>query len=139
MKEKFHVHRNVHPENAERVLNKHADEGWKLVSVTKDQQCFWDMVFERDEPEQAAPEPEYEMRQENVWSHNVDRVESLAAAGWQVVSALQIPASVTGGSAHHNLILQRRKPPGCDHDWEDGFSMNGPTKTCRKCGKFMRD
>ena len=27
----------------------------------------------------------------------------------------------------------------CEHEWEDGYSMNGPTKTCRKCGKFERD
>lgn len=27
----------------------------------------------------------------------------------------------------------------CLHDWEDGFSMNGPTRTCKLCGKWERD
>lgn len=35
--------------------------------------------------------------------------------------------------------MRRAITPVCSHDWEDGYSMNGPTKTCRKCGLFMRD
>jgi hypothetical protein len=27
----------------------------------------------------------------------------------------------------------------CLHDWESGFSMNGPTRTCKRCGKWERD
>lgn len=27
----------------------------------------------------------------------------------------------------------------CHHAWEQGYSMNGPTRTCTKCGKFERD
>lgn len=28
----------------------------------------------------------------------------------------------------------------CEHDWDNsGFSMNGPTRTCKKCGKWERD
>ena len=27
----------------------------------------------------------------------------------------------------------------CLHDWDQGFSMNGPTRTCKLCGKWERD
>lgn len=35
--------------------------------------------------------------------------------------------------------MRRAITPVCSHDWEDGFSMNGPTRTCKRCDKFERD
>ncbi len=32
-----------------------------------------------------------------------------------------------------------RAQVGCVHDWANGYSMNGPTRTCKLCGKFERD
>lgn len=38
--------------------------------------------------------------------------------------------------AGYRLIIETTE---CQHTWEEGFSMNGPTRTCKKCGKFERD
>lgn len=27
----------------------------------------------------------------------------------------------------------------CDHDWQEGFDMAGPTLLCKRCGTFRRD
>jgi len=27
----------------------------------------------------------------------------------------------------------------CEHDWDFGYSMNGPTRTCKLCGTWGRD
>lgn len=31
------------------------------------------------------------------------------------------------------------KSAECRHDWESGWGMGAPTRTCKKCGKFERD
>jgi hypothetical protein len=114
-------------------------DGWRLIAQGKtpgssgDEHFDWLLCREEPEPVEAIV---YEMRLENVFMHHHEKVEQLAADGWHVVSSLSV---VDSGSPRHNVLMQRRKPPGCDHDWEDGFSMNGPTRTCRKCGKWERD
>lgn len=64
---------------------------------------------------------------------------------YAIMTALQTMAELTPQRAEL-LATQKNKTQEaaassflCDHEWEDGYSMNGPTKTCRKCRKFMRD
>ncbi|QIG67407.1 hypothetical protein EVB39_078 [Rhizobium phage RHph_TM3_3_9] len=31
------------------------------------------------------------------------------------------------------------KSSACNHDWESGWGVGAPTRTCKKCGKFEND
>lgn len=41
-----------------------------------------------------------------------------------------------GKAEGFRIVLKRSE---CRHDWESGWGMGAPTRTCKKCGKFEND
>lgn len=53
--------------------------------------------------------------------------------------AQAIADAINNFSATENAEYSDDVNKPCEHEWVDGFDMAGPTRHCKKCGKFERD
>ncbi|QIG67882.1 hypothetical protein EVC29_082 [Rhizobium phage RHph_Y52] len=93
-------------------------------------------LFNAPQPAPAAKAPEVEYFYRDCDPGHLTRTLDKTKPNEDVIAVLAGPY---GKHLRDGYRVVVKAVVDCRHEWSEGFSMNGPTRTCIKCGKFERD